>query len=241
MKDLYIEDDKSFFQTVMKKIKKTLFKCCKSRKKRISRLKSTKPSLKPLTTKKNLILSNIQEKNRKNQEKTQKNINFNEKLQKRQNFLEKKENFIEKLHFIEKQEEKFLLSEAIEPKRDRFHLHVEEYPLNQLILAGRLNKQLLLKINAIKLSGKYEKKKDFFSEINDKFDKKTLPISENLKKYYKNRHLLFSKYDEGVKMDEEAWFSTTPEVIAEYVAKRIASGIVLDGFCGVGGNTIQVF
>ena len=52
--------------------------------------------------------------------------------------------------------------------------------------------------------------------------------------------MLFSKYDAGIKLDDEAWFSTTPEIIAEYVAKRIGGGVILDGFCGVGGNTIQV-
>jgi trimethylguanosine synthase len=31
---------------------------------------------------------------------------------------------------------------------------------------------------------------------------------------------LFSKYDFGIKIDEEGWYSVTPEVIAKYLAER---------------------
>ena len=44
-------------------------------------------------------------------------------------------------------------------------------------------------------------------------------------------------------MDEEAWYSVTPEKIAEHIAQRcvpLSGNIVLvDGFCGAGGNMIQ--
>lgn len=33
-------------------------------------------------------------------------------------------------------------------------------------------------------------------------------------KYWMQRYSLWSRYDEGVRMDEEGWFSATPEVIA---------------------------
>lgn len=35
------------------------------------------------------------------------------------------------------------------------------------------------------------------------------------------------------------WYSVTPEKIAKHIAERSACGIVVDGFCGAGGNTIQ--
>ncbi|KAL7001930.1 hypothetical protein U1Q18_003077 [Sarracenia purpurea var. burkii] len=53
------------------------------------------------------------------------------------------------------------------------------------------------------------------------------------------RYDLFSKYDEGIRMDEEGWFLITPEVIAIWHAKRSDGGLVVDCFTGVGGNAIQ--
>ena len=36
------------------------------------------------------------------------------------------------------------------------------------------------------------------------------------------------------------WYSVTPEEVALYIAKKCKGECVLDGFGGVGGNTIQV-
>ncbi|GMI96731.1 hypothetical protein HRI_003342400 [Hibiscus trionum] len=59
-------------------------------------------------------------------------------------------------------------------------------------------------------------------------------------KYWCQRYLLFSRFDDGIKMDEEGWFSVTPERIARHHASRCGSGIVVDSFTGVGGNAIQL-
>lgn len=45
-------------------------------------------------------------------------------------------------------------------------------------------------------------------------------------------------------MVAEGWFSVTPERIAEHIAQRIHHSrvhvdVVVDAFCGVGGNAIQ--
>ena len=40
-------------------------------------------------------------------------------------------------------------------------------------------------------------------------------------------------------MDREGWFSVTPEKIAEHIAERCRCDVIVDAFCGVGGNTIQ--
>ncbi|XP_053571024.1 trimethylguanosine synthase [Bombina bombina] len=65
----------------------------------------------------------------------------------------------------------------------------------------------------------------------------------HLAKYWAQRYRLFSRFDEGIKLDEEGWFSVTPEKIAEHIACRVSRGfvcdIVVDAFCGVGGNAIQ--
>ncbi|XP_037537992.1 trimethylguanosine synthase [Nematolebias whitei] len=65
-----------------------------------------------------------------------------------------------------------------------------------------------------------------------------------LAKYWAQRYRLFSRFDEGIKLDREGWFSVTPERIAEHIALRVAqsspnSQLVIDAFCGVGGNAIQ--
>ena len=94
----------------------------------------------------------------------------------------------------------------------------------------------------------------------------TLPPS--YVKYWAQRYRLFSKYNEGIILDVEGWYSVTPELIAAHIAARIwnsilsspipsvpkkrrrkehvahltsekAPGMVLDAFCGPGGNAIQ--
>ncbi|NWY99422.1 TGS1 synthase, partial [Loxia curvirostra] len=64
-----------------------------------------------------------------------------------------------------------------------------------------------------------------------------------LVKYWAQRYRLFSRFDEGIKLDREGWFSVTPEKIAEHIAVRVSQSfncdIIVDAFCGVGGNAIQ--
>ena len=40
-------------------------------------------------------------------------------------------------------------------------------------------------------------------------------------------------------MNEESWYSVTPEEIAKYTAELIKGKTIIDGFCGCGGNVIQ--
>ena len=42
----------------------------------------------------------------------------------------------------------------------------------------------------------------------------------DLDKYWDQRYRLFSKYDHGVKLDDESWYSVTPEIIAQHIANR---------------------
>lgn len=60
-----------------------------------------------------------------------------------------------------------------------------------------------------------------------------------MEKYWFQRYDLFSRYDEGIKIDKEGWFSVTPEEIAIRHAERSGGGSVIDCFSGVGGNAIQ--
>ncbi len=47
---------------------------------------------------------------------------------------------------------------------------------------------------------------------------KQLKISQRVAKYWMQRYSLWSRYDDGVRMDEEGWFSATPEVVAMHHA-----------------------
>lgn len=70
-------------------------------------------------------------------------------------------------------------------------------------------------------------------------------------KYFDQRYRLFSRYDDGIQLDKEGWFSTTPEVIAQHTADRFSrlpnlcpegghGDIILDAFVGCGGNAVHL-
>ena len=66
-----------------------------------------------------------------------------------------------------------------------------------------------------------------------------------LNKYWAQRKRYFSKYNKGIKLDYEMWFSVTPECIAKHVAQQCGRAYfqdqihIIDAFCGAGGNAIQ--
>ncbi|XP_073134532.1 uncharacterized protein [Henckelia pumila] len=66
-----------------------------------------------------------------------------------------------------------------------------------------------------------------------------LEAAPSISKYWWQRYILFSRFDDGIKMDEEGWFSVTPEPLAKHHAIRCGSGSIIDFFTGVGGNAIQ--
>lgn len=59
-------------------------------------------------------------------------------------------------------------------------------------------------------------------------------------KYFMQRYSLFSLFDMGIELDEESWFSVTPEQIALHHALRCGGPdiVLVDACCGVGGNAI---
>lgn len=72
---------------------------------------------------------------------------------------------------------------------------------------------------------------------------KIIGNNKNLCKYWNQRYRLFSRFDQGIELDEESWYSVTPEMIANHIACKCLKGegakIIMDPFCGVGGNVIQ--
>ncbi|KIV93195.1 hypothetical protein PV10_04432 [Exophiala mesophila] len=66
----------------------------------------------------------------------------------------------------------------------------------------------------------------------------------DLQKYWQQGYSIFSKYDEGIWMTDDAWYGVTHESVANTIAQHIADAapsnkaIIIDAFCGAGGNTI---
>ena len=69
------------------------------------------------------------------------------------------------------------------------------------------------------------------------------PYNPLLEKYYHNRRNIFSKFDRGIWIDAEGWFSVTPERVAAATSQFMSAGaqgqLFVDAFVGVGGNAIQ--
>ncbi|KAF1988324.1 RNA methylase [Aulographum hederae CBS 113979] len=69
-------------------------------------------------------------------------------------------------------------------------------------------------------------------------------VPTEIQKYWAQRYKIFSQYDEGIWMTDDAWFGITPESVANKIAAHIASSAgpekdtLIDAFCGAGGNTI---
>ncbi|EMG47202.1 TGS1 Trimethylguanosine synthase [Candida maltosa Xu316] len=69
-------------------------------------------------------------------------------------------------------------------------------------------------------------------------------LSDGVRKFWNRRYKLFSKFDDGIYLSEELWYSVTPEAIAKYIANLFHKLLpdatsVLDLCCGGGGNTIH--
>lgn len=71
----------------------------------------------------------------------------------------------------------------------------------------------------------------------------TVEKDNKIYKYWCQRYNLFSRFDDGIQLDFESWYSVTPENIAKHIAERVYNTlgniVIVDAFCGVGGNLIQ--
>jgi 16S rRNA G966 N2-methylase RsmD len=75
------------------------------------------------------------------------------------------------------------------------------------------------------------------------------PISDVDDKYWDQRYRLLSRYDKGIILDPESWYSITPEIIANHItyqflklSKKLKKNlrVALDCFSGSGGNSISL-
>jgi tRNA/tmRNA/rRNA uracil-C5-methylase (TrmA/RlmC/RlmD family) len=96
----------------------------------------------------------------------------------------------------------------------------------------------------------FEWKKDEFyrdknSKRNNLVNEYCKPTDPKLENFWNQRYSLFSKFDHGIMLDDESWYSVTPEAIAKNIAYRVNTAfnrepaIVMDAFGGTGGNVIQ--
>ncbi|KIE03446.1 RNA cap guanine-N2 methyltransferase, partial [Metarhizium majus ARSEF 297] len=61
----------------------------------------------------------------------------------------------------------------------------------------------------------------------------------DIQKYFSQRYSIFSWYDEGVYLTDDAWFGVTPEPVANELSATDASkDTLIDAFAGAGGNII---
>lgn len=69
-------------------------------------------------------------------------------------------------------------------------------------------------------------KEDFYRDHASKrngYENLEKPKDPSLAKYWSKRYYLFSKFDRGIKIDDESWYSVTPEPMAKHIASRVES------------------
>ncbi|KAE9545624.1 hypothetical protein AGLY_001167 [Aphis glycines] len=82
-------------------------------------------------------------------------------------------------------------------------------------------------------------KEKYAIEEMDRLGYSYLQSKPKLLKFWKKRYMLFSKFEKGIKLDEESWYSVTPEIISTHIAERCSCYLIVDPFCGAGSNIIQ--
>ncbi|CAK80457.1 unnamed protein product (macronuclear) [Paramecium tetraurelia] len=72
----------------------------------------------------------------------------------------------------------------------------------------------------------------------------SIDIPKQIQKFYRKRFFLFKKFNEGIQLDEESWYSVIPEEMSIHIANKLKASSpdsdVIDGFCGSGGLAIQL-
>ena len=106
----------------------------------------------------------------------------------------------------------------------------------QIIFSKNSDSAYTLKIKEVEIKDDYFEQMKY-AKHNDKNNYLKYTVPNN--KFWLQRYYYFSKFDKGIKMDKESWYSVTPEQIAKYTAKLIKGKTIIDGFCGCGGNVIQ--
>jgi hypothetical protein len=51
--------------------------------------------------------------------------------------------------------------------------------------------------------------------------KKKYGIPKEINKYFARRNFFFSRFEEGIQLDEESWYSVIPEPVSHHLSKRL--------------------
>ncbi|KAK1754882.1 hypothetical protein QBC47DRAFT_382047 [Echria macrotheca] len=67
-------------------------------------------------------------------------------------------------------------------------------------------------------------------------------IPRDIQKYWHQRYSIFSLYDDGICLTDDAWFGVTPEPVANQISLDLPSPTqtIIDIFAGAGGNSISL-
>ncbi len=91
--------------------------------------------------------------------------------------------------------------------------------------------------NRWKREGGRQKKTDWFSKLQTVHQQS--PHLSVPSKYWAQRYRYWGRFDEGITMYGDDWFSVTPEAVAVHIAHRAKCGVLIDAFCGCGGNAVR--
>lgn len=58
--------------------------------------------------------------------------------------------------------------------------------------------------------------------------------------WWKKRYLLFEKFDQGIKFDEESYTSTPPESLSLYISSRMKFNKIVHVYAGIGAYDIKL-
>ena len=113
---------------------------------------------------------------------------------------------------------------------------LNKYGEFQIKFSKTCDSKYILKIKEVEIKDNYFEQMEYAKNYG-KYSNLKYTAPNN--KFWLQRYYYFSKFDKGIMMDNESWYSVTPEEIAKYTAKLIKGKSIIDGFCGCGGNVIQ--
>lgn len=105
-------------------------------------------------------------------------------------------------------------------------------------MTGSAKKYLLCKIKRVEVEAGRSQRSYIKKPIAPL--KITSNTSKNVDKYWYQRYSLFSKFDEGVSINEQSWAVMIPEAVSEYIAGKIKYEAVANLYAGVGGDAIKL-
>ncbi|XP_050539933.1 trimethylguanosine synthase-like [Daktulosphaira vitifoliae] len=122
---------------------------------------------------------------------------------------------------------------------------IQSKNLTENIITSNTNSTLLCKKTELFTPKGLEKTKmngNLQRENNNNKNSAIRTRPNDIKKHlWDKRYLLFSKFDEGIMMDNESFYSVCPEILSTHIALRCPGlHVAMDPFCGAGGNVIQL-